>query len=85
MNVACVTTRLRWKVRHAVATDDITTKIVSLRESQLNLRPPGHIVRSVADLEGEVPHHPPVRLLTLIRVLTHATFISLKQKWRLNE
>ena len=77
VNVAGVATRLCWKMRHAVATDNITTKVVSFRKSQLNLRPPGHVVRSVADLEGEVPYDPPIRLLALIRVLTHATFISL--------
>ena len=77
MDIASMTARLCRNVRHAIATDDITTEKVSLGKSQLNLRPSGHVIRSVADLEREVPNHSPVRLLTFIRVLTHATFISL--------
>ena len=80
MDVPRVTARLCRNMSHSVAADDIATQIVSLRERDLDLWPPGDIVGSVADLKGEVPDNPPVSLLTLVRVLTHATFVPLYKR-----
>ena len=77
MDVARVAPRLRGNVSHAVTAYDIAAEVVTLRERQLNLRPSRHVVGPIADLKGEVPHHPPICLLALIGMLTHATFITL--------
>ena len=63
VDVPGVGARLRRQVRHAVAADDIATEVVSLRERQLNLRPPRYVVGAIAYLEGEVPDDTSVGLL----------------------
>ena len=65
---------------HTVAADYIATQVVSLSESELELRPARHIVGSVADLKGEVPHYASVRLLRLVCVLAHAAFRTLDNR-----
>ena len=77
VDVASMGARLCWNVGHSVAADHITTQVVSLSECELDLRPSRDVVGAVAHFEGEVPHDPSIRLLTLISVLAYSAFVSL--------
>ena len=76
MNVPSMTAWLRRYMRDTVATDAISTQVVSLCEGELDLWPSRYIIGSVADFKGEVPHHSSISLLAFVCVLAHSTFVS---------
>ena len=61
----------------SIATDNISSEPVSIKEPQDHLGPAGDVVSSESALKWEVPDNSSVSLLSLISMLTHSTVVSL--------
>lgn len=77
VNVARVAPWLRRYMCHTIPADHVTTKVISLGESQFYLWPSRHIVGPVANFKWEVPDDPAVSLLWFVCMLANSTFVSL--------